>query len=84
MLKPNNLLIKWFASNVYLCIQTPSSARLQVLWELTEGKLGEAPLPPTGTAASVSVPAETIRDDAEEDEEEDLTEMQSRLQALRS
>lgn len=60
----------------------------KVLWELTEGKLGEAPLPPTGTAASVSVPTpggESVRDvDDEEEEEEDLTEMQTRLQALRS
>lgn len=52
---------------------------MKVLWELTEGKLGEAPLPPTSTAASI-VPEVT----EDEPEEEDLTEMQSRLQALRS
>lgn len=54
----------------------------KVLWELTEGKLGEAPLPPTAAAAA-SVREEPA-DAEEEDAEEDLTEMQSRLQALRS
>ncbi len=54
----------------------------QVLWELTEGKLGEAPLPPTTAAAA----KEDIRQPSPEleDEAEDLTEMQSRFEALRS
>lgn len=58
---------------------------MQVLWELTEGKLGEAPLPPTGTAASIAESREPVaQQEADDDDEEDLTEMQSRLQALRS
>lgn len=58
----------------------------KVLWELTEGKLGEAPLPPSATvAASVDDPRRTaVAAEADDDDEEDLTEMQSRLQALRS
>jgi charged multivesicular body protein 3 len=47
----------------------------KVLWELTEGKLGEAPAVPE---ASVQPPAPA------EEEEEDMAEMQSRLEALRS
>lgn len=54
----------------------------KVLWELTEGKLGEAPLPPTSTAVGLSVRDVPVEDDGEA--EADLTEMQSRLQALRS
>lgn len=52
------------------------------MWELTEGKLGEAPLPPTSVAPEAVRNATPDRE--EEDAEEDLTEMQSRLQALRS
>lgn len=54
----------------------------KVLWELTEGKLGEAPLPPQ-TAATAK---EDVRQPTpeQEDESEDLTEMQSRFEALRS
>ncbi|OWR41375.1 charged multivesicular body protein 3 [Danaus plexippus] len=48
----------------------------KVLWELTQGKLGEAPAPPTAEAPSTSK-------EPEEDETE-LDEMQSRLEALRS
>lgn len=55
----------------------------KVLWELTEGKLGEAPLPPTAAAVGASV-REVPAEDDEEEAEADLTEMQSRLQALRS
>lgn len=52
----------------------------KVLWELTEGKLGEAPLPPTANVVKEEVPAAA----EEEENEEELEEMQSRLQALRS
>lgn len=49
---------------------------------MTEGKLGEAPLPPTTAAAA----KEEVRraTPEQEDEAEDLTEMQSRFEALRS
>lgn len=67
--------------------------RLQVLFEITEGKLGVLEPPPTTPAepsrsrdqpssSKASQPQEVEED--EEEEEEDLTEMQSRLQALRS
>ncbi|GBP06265.1 Charged multivesicular body protein 3 [Eumeta japonica] len=51
----------------------------KVLWELTQGKLGEAPAPPT----AVGVPS-TSQEVAEEPDESELDEMQTRLQALRS
>lgn len=55
---------------------------------MTEGKLGEAPLPPQTEAKDDKVPAAaaSVREpqQQQEEEEEDLTEMQSRLQALRS
>ncbi|XP_055692923.1 charged multivesicular body protein 3 [Lutzomyia longipalpis] len=54
----------------------------KVLWELTEGKLGDAPLPPTANVAKEEVPAAAAEE--EEENEEELQEMQSRLQALRS
>jgi len=51
----------------------------KVLWELTDGKLGEAPSVPIAT------PSEPAASKAEESgEEEDLDEMRSRLEALRS
>lgn len=50
----------------------------KVLWELTEGKLGEAPLPPMGDTATAT-PAEV-----EVEDEEELEDMQSRLAALKS
>lgn len=52
----------------------------KVIWEITEGKLGEAPTPPVGEAdASTSkMPAEEVED------EEELEDMQSRLASLRS
>lgn len=54
----------------------------KVLWEITEGKLGEAPLPPEANVERERVaPA---REEVEEENEEDLQEMASRLQALRS
>lgn len=52
----------------------------KVLWELTEGKLGEAPLPPTETKEQEPVP----RIPVEEEEEEELEDMATRLEALRS
>lgn len=54
----------------------------KVLWELTEGKLGEAPLPPVGDTG-MGEAAKPEVEEHEEDEEE-LEEMQSRLAALRS
>lgn len=51
----------------------------KVIWELTEGKLGEAPTPPVGETETPS----TSQPEEVEDEEE-LEEMQSRLAALRS
>lgn len=54
----------------------------KVLWELTEGKLGEAPAPPQGDQASVQpVPAAP---EVEDENEEEIEEMQSRLAALKS
>ncbi|XP_034488573.1 charged multivesicular body protein 3 [Drosophila innubila] len=64
----------------------------KVLWEITDGKLGEAPLPPeatpadrapaaAATASASRVPVEVEDDDDEGDE---LQEMQSRLASLRS
>jgi len=52
----------------------------KVLWELTDGKLGEAPAVPAANPASE--PAASKAEDSEE--EEDLDEMQKRLEALRS
>lgn len=53
-----------------------------MLWELTQGKLGEAPAPPTAVGAP-STSKEPAAEAAEPDESE-LDEMQSRLEALRS
>ncbi|XP_018321230.1 charged multivesicular body protein 3 [Agrilus planipennis] len=50
----------------------------KVLWEVTEGKLGEAPEPPVSEAAAEPAAPPT------EESEEDIQEMQSRLAALRS
>ena len=50
---------------------------LQVLWEITAGQLGKAPAAVTD---SLPVPQSA----AAEEEEDDLEEMQSRLQALKS
>jgi charged multivesicular body protein 3 len=52
----------------------------KVLWEITEGKLGEAPAPPVGERPAVEEPAEP----AEVEDEEEIEEMQSRLAALKS
>lgn len=56
---------------------------LQVLYEITEGKLGVLEPVPTTPAGPSKEPA-APEPEEEEEEEEDLTEMQSRLQALRS
>ncbi|XP_077283928.1 vacuolar protein sorting 24 [Arctopsyche grandis] len=53
----------------------------KILWELTQGKLGEAPAPPV---ASENTPIPTTSHVHDKEEEEDLDEMQSRLEALRS
>lgn len=50
----------------------------KVLWELTAGKLGEAPLPPT------QVSGKEAQKQNEPEDEDDMDEMQSRLEALRS
>ncbi|KAL0811458.1 hypothetical protein ABMA28_009858 [Loxostege sticticalis] len=52
----------------------------KVLWELTQGKLGEAPAPPT----AVGAPSTSKEVEAPEPDESELDEMQSRLEALRS
>lgn len=51
----------------------------QVLWEITAGQLGKAP-----AAVTDSLPMPEAVGASGEDEEEDLEEMQSRLQALKS
>ncbi|CAG4993471.1 unnamed protein product [Colias eurytheme] len=57
----------------------------KVLWELTQGKLGEAPAPPTAVgAASTAVGAPSTSQETQEPDESELDEMQTRLQALRS
>ncbi|KAM7362750.1 vacuolar protein sorting 24 [Cochliomyia hominivorax] len=60
----------------------------KVLWEITNGKLGEAPLPPDELAAGEQQKAPAavaVADDVgDDDEEDDLQEMQSRLASLRS
>lgn len=49
----------------------------KVLWELTEGKLGEAPAPPVTETKAAPVAVE-------DENEEELEDMQSRLAALKS
>lgn len=53
----------------------------KVLWELTDGKLGEAPAVPSTTPVSEPAASSKVQD---EDEEEDLEDMKNRLEALRS
>merc|ERR1719500_1854457 len=57
----------------------------KILFELTAGKLGEAPaaLKDTLPAPAASVASPAVREEAES-EEEDMEEMQNRLEALRS
>lgn len=52
----------------------------KVLWEITAGKIGEAPLPPT----SVSEPTKESEPLPTEEDESEIEEMQSRLAALKS
>uniref|UniRef100_A0A1Q3FF52 Putative vacuolar sorting protein vps24 n=1 Tax=Culex tarsalis TaxID=7177 RepID=A0A1Q3FF52_CULTA len=54
----------------------------KVLWEITAGKLGEAPAAPL--AAPAGEPSREVAADADEEQEDDMEDMQSRLQALRS
>ena len=57
----------------------------KVIWELTEGKLGEAPLPPEASIRDpVPSSSKAEKEEDEEEDVEDLKEMQSRLEALRS
>ncbi|KAH8295040.1 hypothetical protein KR018_006287 [Drosophila ironensis] len=65
----------------------------KVLWEITDGKLGEAPLPPeanpdkekaAAAPAAARVAVHAAEDDGDDDEGEELQEMQSRLASLRS
>lgn len=55
----------------------------KVLWEITAGKLGEAPAAPLAAPAGESS-REAVAADVDEDQEDDMEDMQSRLQALRS
>jgi charged multivesicular body protein 3 len=50
----------------------------KVLWELTDGKLGEAP------AVPISTPSNPAASSVQDDDEEDLDEMRERLEALKS
>jgi len=52
----------------------------KVLWEITDGKLGEAPEVPQGAVAGAAKEVAA----PEESDEEDLKEMQSRLASLKS
>lgn len=56
----------------------------KVIWELTEGKLGEAPLPPDASIRDPGASTSVADKEEVEDDEEDMKEMQSRLEALRS
>ncbi|KAJ8928463.1 hypothetical protein NQ314_018968 [Rhamnusium bicolor] len=51
----------------------------KVLFEITEGKIGEAPLPPTEPASK-----EPVEKEPEVEDENEIEEMQSRLAALKS
>lgn len=56
----------------------------KVLWEITEGKLGEAPLPPESVASTSSKHEEVEEENDDEEAENELKEMQTRLSSLRS
>ncbi|CAH0395532.1 unnamed protein product [Bemisia tabaci] len=53
----------------------------KILWELTEGQLGQAPAAVTDTPQSV--PGTSKAEESTVDDEKELEEMQNRLQALR-
>ncbi|XP_050071061.1 charged multivesicular body protein 3 [Anopheles maculipalpis] len=55
-----------------------------VLWEITAGKLGEAPATPLATPSKDGPSTSRAEEEEPEDEEDDMKEMQNRLQALRS
>lgn len=54
----------------------------KVLFEITEGKIGEAPSPPIDTEVKVKPSVST--EEPEEEDEQEIEEMQSRLAALKS
>ena len=69
-------------SSPYTISPNPQAEVDKVLFELTSGKLGEAPDALKDTLAP-QIPSKE-KEEREEEEEDDLEEMQSRLQALRS
>uniref|UniRef100_A0A0K8TSX4 Putative vacuolar sorting protein vps24 n=1 Tax=Tabanus bromius TaxID=304241 RepID=A0A0K8TSX4_TABBR len=57
----------------------------KVLFEITQGKLGEAPLPPEAEAGAAAVSKVQEKEESDkESDEEDLKDMQGRLASLRS
>ncbi|EAT40780.1 AAEL007509-PA [Aedes aegypti] len=56
----------------------------KVLWEITAGKLGEAPAAPMAAPAKEGEASGVASVADAEDDEDDMKDMQSRLQALRS
>lgn len=56
----------------------------KVLWEITAGKLGEAPAAPMAAPAKEGEASVVASVADAEDDEDDMKDMQSRLQALRS
>lgn len=55
----------------------------KILWEVTAGKLGQAPSVPSGAVSVAAKEEEAVAGPSVEDED-DMKEMQTRLQALRS
>ena len=56
----------------------------KVLWELTAGQLGGAPAAVSDTLPTVGEASAAAASTSAVDEDEDISEMQQRLQALRS
>ncbi|XP_047489208.1 charged multivesicular body protein 3-like isoform X1 [Penaeus chinensis] len=56
----------------------------KVLWEITAGELGKAPATVSDALPSEPTGAEALPQDSEEEAEEDMEEMRTRLEALRS
>ena len=79
-------LIRYVAFGHLSLVDGPlTNASFQVLYEITQGKLGVLEPPPSTPAGREEVrQPEPLPEPEPEEEEEDLTEMQSRLQALRS